>query len=76
MKIQVYFFGSLRDKYNPDNKPIILSMKENTTVKDVLSNLGITENNIIAIINNFPKSLQTDLKDGDKLGLYPFPTGG
>lgn len=73
MKLTVRLFASLRDgrfeaetrRYGPD-----------TTVGDVLADLGIPESAVkLVFVNNRHARADVVLRDGDVLGIFP-PIGG
>lgn len=78
MEIDIKKMGNIirLDKKFPNNKKIKLEIKENSTVADVLEELGIPRNYVtLIIINNKTASLDTELQNGDKIILFP-PMGG
>lgn len=78
MKIEVKLFASL-SKYK--NNPLILEdghmdLEDNATIRDVIETLNIPENLIkLIFLNGVHAGKEGELKDGDRLGLFP-PIGG
>lgn len=74
--ISVQLNGEIRDKYNPEGKSICIEITNTPSIQEVISSLGIIETKIIAVVNNKPLPLNTHLKPGDELSIFPFPMGG
>ena len=71
--IEVKLFAYLRDNRG---KSVMIEYHEGLTIEDVILDLGIDVNRVsITLINGRHKTLDTVLKDNDKLFLFP-PVGG
>jgi molybdopterin converting factor small subunit len=73
MHITVKLFATLRQgKFDIDT----LDLPPGTTVGDIVKNLGIPEKEVTLIfVNGVHGELQTEVKDGDTVALFP-PVGG
>ena len=72
--IQIKLFATLSSKLpdDADNYPL----GEKTTVRELLRNLQIPEKKAkLVFINGEKKTIDTVLKNGDRLGIFP-PVGG
>lgn len=72
--IQIKLFATLAARLpaHADDYPI----GEKTSVRDVVQALEIPEKNAkLVFVNGEKRSLDTLLKDGDRLGIFP-PVGG
>lgn len=88
MKITIKFFANLRERYGKDVK--ITINRDNVTIKDILSEVKgllneISENdeikNIYKVLLNghniiYIKGLDTEVKDGDEIFIFPPVAGG
>ena len=55
---------------------IKLELAEGTTIRDVIKQYNIPEQEVFSsLVNGLHKSLDTVLKDGDRVALFP-PVGG
>ncbi len=79
MKIELRLYASLK-KYLPDQSDgtaSILEVKEGTTVREVLTRLGIPlDAPKIIFLNGIQATGDAVLKDGDRLGAFPPVAGG
>jgi molybdopterin converting factor small subunit len=73
MNITVKLFATLRQgKFDIDT----LDLPPGTSVGDIVKNLSIPEEEVTLIfVNGVHGELQTEVKDGDTLALFP-PVGG
>ena len=54
-----------------------LRCKDGSTVKDILSRLGIPENEAkIILVNGRAKEIDDKFNDGDRLAIFPVVAGG
>jgi len=75
MKINVRFFASIRKFSGKDNLEI--NIQEGSSVKDLLSKIGIPEEEpLLVILNEHTRGKETMLQDGDTLCLFPVIAGG
>ncbi len=78
MKIEVNLYAAL-SQYIPDgNKgPIhIVDVEEGTTVNELLRELGVpTQSAKLIFLDGIHSNLDTILKEGSRLGVFP-PVGG
>lgn len=75
MKIQVKCFATLASRLpeNSDDFPI----EAGETVASVVNRLGIDEDEVhLMFVNSAREGLDTELGDGDRLGLFPAVGGG
>lgn len=78
MKIEVRLFATLRDKAPAGSKKGVFfsAFPEKSTVADVLSSLHITPVEVhMIMINGVLGTIEDELKDEDRIGLFP-PVGG
>ena len=69
------YVSSVSNK-NLNNKIININLKENSKVLNLIKEINIPKERISLItINNSVSSLDSKLKDGDKVVFYP-PVGG
>ena len=72
--IDLRLFATLR-KFSPDS-PDKYTIKDGSTVGDILKRLHIpTEKAKLIFINSTKACLESALKDGDRVGIFP-PVGG
>lgn len=73
MKVTVKLFATLREN---NEKEMDLDVSEGTTPLDIIKRTNISEKDVsIIMINGRAKGLDTILKEGDTLALFP-PVGG
>lgn len=73
MKVTVKLFATLREN---NEKEMDLDVSEGTTPLDIIKRINISEKDVsIIMINGRAKGLDTILKEGDTLALFP-PVGG
>ncbi len=73
MRVQVKCYATLADKAPADNA---LDLADGATVGDVVAQLGIDTKDIaLMFVNGVHRKLDTPLREGDALGLFP-PVGG
>jgi len=79
MNIEINLFASLM-KYKPDNKNInswIMNCGDETTIKGLLNMLKIPNEKVkLIFINGIHAGLETEVKDGDRVGIFPLVAGG
>lgn len=74
MQIEIKCFATLSD-FTPEGN--VLAVGDGTTIQQVIDLLGITVEDVkIMFINGKHKSLESVLKEGDRLGLFPAVGGG
>jgi molybdopterin converting factor small subunit len=79
MKIYVKLFATLRPYHPGPNRsiPLELTLPEAATAADLVPLLKLPEKMVKhAFINNEQTTLDTVLKDGDKVNLFPPVVGG
>lgn len=73
-RIDLRLFATLT-RYLPDS-PQSYAIPAEATVSEILKKLGIPESEVkIAFVNSVQVPMDTVLKDGDRVGLFP-PVGG
>ena len=78
MKIEVNLYATLSRymKSKTGSKSSVIDVKDGTCVKDIIQNLKIPADSVkLIFINGVHAKVDTILKDGDRLGLFP-PVGG
>lgn len=74
--IDVRLFATLPMRSTTGRKEFQLEPREGLTVRAVVEGEGIRAGDIhIIMVNGTHGTLDTELKDGDRLGLFP-PVGG
>jgi sulfur-carrier protein len=74
LKIEINLYASLRH-FTPPNASCY-PIETGATVENIIEALNIPKNQVLLIFSNGVKcGLQTVLKDGDRIGLFP-PVGG
>ena len=78
MKVQLKLFATLRQYITENDRGICtLEVKEQSSVSDVLEQLGVpTEIPKIILINGMQKQIDDRLLDGDSLSVFPPIAGG
>lgn len=79
MKVYVKLFALLRDHHPGPNRsePLVVDLAEGATAADLVPALRLPAQLVRhAFINNQQKTLNTPLKDGDKINLFPPVVGG
>ncbi len=72
--LEIKCFATLR-KYSPPSGKI--NYKQGMKVKDVMEMLKIPKSEVkIIFVNGAHADLDTELKDGDRIGLFPAIGGG
>ena len=75
MKIELKCFATL-DIYQP-KEPKSYETKDGQTISQLMKELGIPENAVkIALINGRHSEFDAEVKDGDRVGLFPAVGGG
>jgi molybdopterin converting factor small subunit len=75
VKVNVKLFASIRKFSVKDNLEI--NIEEGSSVKDLLSKIGIPEDEpLLVILNEYTRGKETLLQDGDTLCLFPIIAGG
>jgi len=78
MRIEVNLYATLKKYLKNDNggKSSTIDVKDGLCVKDVIQRLKIPADLVkLIFINGVHGKVDTILKDGDRLGLFP-PVGG
>jgi sulfur-carrier protein len=80
LKITVNLFATLSTYLPQDRKTtgrsVMLEVDENTTVRDITASLNVPEQAVkLIFVNGVHADMDTVLKDGDRLGMFP-PVGG
>ncbi len=79
IEIELRVFGELR-RYRKEmaiGEGQALRCADGSTVKDILSRLGISEGDAkIILVNGRAKKVDDGLDDGDRLALFPAVAGG
>ena len=74
MQIEIKCFATLSD-FTPEAN--VLTVDDGATINDVIDFLGINVKDVkIMFINGKHESLESVLKEGDRLGLFPAVGGG
>lgn len=75
LKVNVKLFATVR-KFS-DKENLEINIEEGSSVKDVLSKIGIPEDEpLLVILNEYTQGKETLLQDGDTLCLFPIIAGG
>jgi len=75
MKVNVRLFASIR-KFSEKNN-LEINIKEGSSVKDLLSAIGIPQDEpLLVIVNEYTRGKETLLQEGDTLCLFPIIAGG
>lgn len=76
MPIKVKCFATL-SRYQPENRDQYPFSKSQGTIADLLQELNIPVQEVkIVFVNNKSATLDTQIKDGDSIGLFPAVGGG
>lgn len=78
MKIEVNLYATLKRymKNVTGGKSSVIDVEDGVRVKDVIQKLKIPVDTVkLIFINGVHAKVDTNLKDGDRLGLFP-PVGG
>lgn len=79
MKVYVKLFAMLREHHPGPNRsiPLEVELPEGAVVSDLVPLLNLPAKLVRnAFINNATATLTTELKDGDKVNLFPPVVGG
>lgn len=79
MKVYVKLFALLRDHHPGPNRslPLEVELPEGALVSDLVPRLNLPAKLVRnAFINNATAALTTELKDGDRINLFPPVVGG
>jgi len=79
MKVYVKLFALLRDHHPGPNRslPLEVELPEGALVSDLVPRLNLPAKLVRnAFINNSMAALNTELKDGDHVNLFPPVVGG
>lgn len=77
LKVTIVFKSSLQRYTTNENDEVLLDIKENTSVKDILRKLNLMTGEVGFVILNLKIARMDDiLKDEDYLELYPIVGGG
>ncbi len=78
MKIEIHLYASLT-KYlpkNAKNKTCILELSDHLLVSDLIKKMKLPDQTIkLIFLNGIHASRTSELKDGDRVGIFP-PVGG
>jgi len=79
MNIEINLYASLM-KYKPDNKNInswIINCGDGTTIMGLLKILKTPHDKVkLIFINGIHADLETEVKEGDRVGIFPLIGGG
>lgn len=78
MKIEVNLYATLKKYMKNGNggKSSAIDVEDGTCVKDIIQKLKVPGDSVkLIFINGVHAKVDTTLKDGDRLGLFP-PVGG
>jgi len=79
MKIQTHLYASLT-KYLPYkalNKSCIIEMPDHSTVRDLIAELNLPIHLVkLIFVNGIHANANAELKDGDRVGIFPAVGGG
>ena len=78
MKIEVNLYATLKKymKNETGGKSSVIALEDGICVKDVIQKLKVPADSVkLIFINGVHAKVDTTLKDGDRLGLFP-PVGG
>ena len=78
MRIEVNLYATLKRymENGTGSKPAVIDFEDGTCVTDVIQKLKIPADSVkLIFINGVHAKVDTTLKDGDRLGLFP-PVGG
>ncbi len=78
MKIEIHLFASLA-KYLPENaknKTCIIELSDHSVVSDLIKQMRLSDHSVkLIFINGVHASRTSELKNGDRVGIFP-PVGG
>jgi len=75
LKVNVKLFATVRKFSQKDNLEI--NIEEGSRVKDLLSHIGIPQDEpLLVIVNEYTQGKETLLQEGDTLCLFPIIAGG
>ncbi len=75
LKVNVKLFASIRKFSGKDNLEI--NIEEGSSVKDILSKIGIPQDEpLLVIVNEYTREKKALLQEGDTLCLFPIIAGG
>ena len=78
MKIEVNLYATLKRymENRTSGKPSVFEISDGDRVKDIIQKLKVPADSVkLIFINGVHAKVDTPLKDGDRLGLFP-PVGG
>lgn len=77
MMIDVRLYAALVRTPGPGPSEFEVEPRSGLTVADVVADAGIRRDDVaIVMINGQSASLDSELSDGDRLGLFPVVSGG
>jgi sulfur-carrier protein len=78
MKVELHLYASLSKYLPPDAvfKTCLVKIETDTTIKDIIEQMNIDEQSVkLLFLNGVHASVDSVLKDGDRVGIFP-PVGG
>ncbi|MGI6227741.1 MAG: MoaD/ThiS family protein [Peptococcales bacterium] len=77
MHVEVRLFATLRDLFPPEKRGIdIIQLEKGSTISDLINHIKIPQDTPLIIMVNGRRQLEdVELKDGDRIGIFP-PVGG
>ncbi|MBN2468065.1 MAG: MoaD/ThiS family protein [Deltaproteobacteria bacterium] len=76
MQIEVKIFSTLRSSVPGSDRPLLLTLEEETTMGELIELLKIPREKVkFLFVNSRHESPSYPLKDGDHVGIFP-PSGG
>jgi len=77
MRVELRFYAGLRDYLPDDDGPAEIDLPDGARVRDVIERFGIPRDKPrILLVNGRHAALDTVLRDGDLLVLFPPVAGG
>ena len=76
MNVSINFYASLK-RYMPGGKDGAIEIDKGTTIKEVLEQFKVPMDTVkLVFLNGLHSNLDAELKDGDRLGVFPPVAGG
>ncbi len=77
MEIHIQLYSILREKLPPDsNGQVVLHLKDEANLQDLLDELGITRKVVISVNNEQEMDTSRRLQDGDNVKMFSSISGG